>query len=79
VTPVTVLRPAGKREDEGRDESVPLTEEERIERWRVGRFVTLGFKMETAVELAIAGVDWHEAERLLAAGATKAQTRRILL
>jgi hypothetical protein len=57
----------------------PETEAERVERWRATQFELLGFKPEVAVELAIAGVDWHRARDLLDAGATKAQTRRILL
>lgn len=58
----------------------PQSEElEAITLYRVSRFEGLGFSYQIALELALACVDWHMAERLLKAGATREQVERILL
>ena len=45
--------------------------------WREYQFARLGFA--NVEEMARSKVDWHEAEALIAAGATPEQVRRILL
>lgn len=54
------------------DEHDELTTE-----WRELQFARLGF--ENADEMARSKVDWHEAEALIAAGATPEQLTRILV
>lgn len=53
------------------------SEEVKRARWRCERFEELGFG-EVSLSLTQADVNWHEAERLLAAGATHAQVLRLL-
>jgi hypothetical protein len=47
--------------------------------WRAHRVVPLGFTAGQALELALAGIDYHEAELLVAGGCPAATAMRILL
>ena len=46
--------------------------------YRKERFIELGFSFRLALRLARDGADWHEAERLLAAGCPPATAARLL-
>ena len=60
----------------GREAQSETPDELTIE-WREYQFARLGFA--NADEMARSNADWHEAEALIAAGATPEQVRRILL
>lgn len=51
---------------------------EDVEEWRIDRLLELGFRPDDALLLAVAAVDWHEAQRLLAAGCDHNTATRIL-
>jgi hypothetical protein len=42
------------------------SEEAKLERWLLGRFLDLGFPASMADDLVVAKVDWRDAERVLA-------------
>lgn len=54
-------------------------EDEDVLAWRVARLTELDFEYPAALELVRAGVDWHDAARLRAAGASCDQCLRMLL
>jgi hypothetical protein len=61
-------------------EDVPVTEAERVERWRLDTLVYVGYSMRAAIELAHRlDVNLHDACDLLAAGCDPATAARILL
>jgi hypothetical protein len=44
------------------------SELKRVAAHRINRFLELGFSPANAIKLHEVGVDWHEAERLIASG-----------
>lgn len=57
----------------------PQDELSDVQLYRVSRFEELRFSYPVALELALSGVDWHDAQALLVSGATVEQAARILL
>lgn len=47
--------------------------------WRVQRFEAMGLSYPLALELALAGIDWHRVERAIAKGMTPAQVEAVFL
>ena len=47
--------------------------------WRIARMTELGFEYPAALELAIAGADWHAAARMKSQGATCDQVVQLLV
>lgn len=58
-----------------REEAPPLGQ---VEAWAVARMTQLGVSQEDAVELALAGISWHEVARLVDRGCPPALVVRVL-
>lgn len=50
----------------------------RVAAHRINRFLDLGFSPAYAIKLTEAGIDWHEAERLIRAGCEPLLAYKIL-
>lgn len=57
----------------------PYTEAEKVEIWRLERFLELGATIQEAERLALSRVDWHEFKQLRARDCSAALAAEILL
>jgi hypothetical protein len=57
----------------------PETEDDRVRRWRLEQFRSLGFEPAEALVLAVSAADLHEARALVAAGCTLPLAFKILV
>ena len=70
-------KPSEPAPDAAADE--PVDEYEVVLAWRIARMTELGFDYPAALELAIAGADWHAAARMKSQGATCDQVVQLLV
>lgn len=66
-------------ENRARLESPSVSEDERVDAWRIERFLQLGYPVDQAIELAtVRRVDPHDVENLIRRGCPPATAVRIL-
>ena len=54
-------------------------EAECVREWRIAHLEALGLSYPVALELALAGVDWHRVERAMVQGMTPEQVASVFL